>query len=58
MTMPVIEPSNFSVDKKKFDPAKKWWQSQTEAQQKALIRTYKIVTWEHVINAHERELAK
>jgi hypothetical protein len=58
MVMPVIETSSFAVPADKLKKASLWWNSKTEAQQRALIKVYKIVTWEHVISLWEREMAK
>lgn len=58
MTMPVIENTSFALPAEKLKSAVKWWRGKSEGQQKALVREYRIVTWEHVINAWEREIAK
>lgn len=55
MALPIIENSSFAVPAEKLKKARLWWNSKTEAQQRALIKVYKIVTWEHVISAWERE---
>lgn len=56
MTLPVVENTSFALPAEKLKKARMWWQSQSEGQQKALVRQYRIVTWEHVISAYEREL--